>query len=59
MFKNFLKKKSQENGPLAEKWQNRMCNRTSQKNERRGKKEESNDREKQKQTKKVINHKRN
>ena len=31
---------------------NRMCNRTSQKNERRGKKEESNDREKQKTNKK-------
>ena len=43
MFLSFLeRKKSQKNGPLAEKWQDKKSKRTRQKNERIGK-GESND----------------
>ena len=42
MLKNFLEKKSQENGPLTE-GQDRKSNRTRQKNKRRDSKVESND----------------
>ena len=42
MFENF-QEKSQENGPLIEKWQDKKSKRTRQKNERGDRKEESND----------------